>query len=178
MTLPIGHMKNDLDPDSLNAETGLGFDIGAGYYISNKLVAGLYFTVQTMGAKEIDLSHRVYEFGAFGKYLLLDLTEKKLSPYVKFSAGLNFGKMTSKVFDDGRPVFRELSYKPTLGTAAAIGFQLKTNERGGLYLEFDYNFDFMEDVAGEFEDIDYSWAKNNAYLLIKAGIVFNIGPRE
>jgi hypothetical protein len=36
----------------------------------------------------------------------------------------------------------------------------------------------MEDVTGEFEDIDYSWAKNNAYLLIKAGIVFNIGPRE
>ena len=178
LTLPMGHIKNDLEPDSLNAENGFGFDIGIGYYFTNHLIGGIYFNIQNMGVKDFELTHRVFEFGAYGKYLLLDLSESKISPYLKLSAGLNFSKFGTKVFDDSQPVFRELSYKPSLGTAAALGFQWKTNDRGGIFLEFDYNYDFVKDNTGEFESIDYSWKENNSYLMIKAGVVFNIGPKE
>ena len=33
-TLPMGYMKNDLIPDSLNATSGIGLDAGAGYYFN------------------------------------------------------------------------------------------------------------------------------------------------
>ena len=178
LTLPTGYIKNDLDPDSLNAESGFGFDLGAGYHFSNKLIAGLYFSAQSMSAKEFDLTHRIFEFGGFGKYFVMDLTETRISPYIKLSAGLNFGKLVSKVYDGTQPVYRELSYMPTFGTAAAMGFQWKTNERGGIYLEAEYNYDMMKDVTGEFQDTDYAWEKNNSFIAVKAGVVFKIGRRE
>ncbi len=178
LTLPTGHIKNDLDPDSLNAKAGLGFDIGAGYYLSNKLIAGVYFNVRNMGVKDLPLKHRVFEFGAYGKYLFRDLSEVSLSPYLKFSAGLNFSKLATRVFDDSQLVYRELSYSSTLGTEANVGLHWKTNSYGGVYVEVAYRFDFMNDVAGEFESIDYVWGDNNNFILFKAGVLFNIGPKE
>ena len=160
-TLPMGHMKDDLEPDSLNAENGFGLDIGLGYYFTSQLIGGMYFNAQNMGAKDIDLTHRVFEFGAYGKYLIMNMEDSKISPYLKLSLGMNFSKLVTKVSDDGRPVYRELAYKPTLGTSAALGFHFKTNERGGIFVEFDYNYDLLKDVTGEFESTDYNWKENN-----------------
>jgi hypothetical protein len=160
LTLPTGHIKNDLDPDSLNAK------------------AGLDFNVRNMGVKDLPLKHRVFEFGAYGKYLFRDLSEVSLSPYLKFSAGLNFSKLATRVFDDSQLVYRELSYSSTLGTEANVGLHWKTNSYGGVYVEVAYRFDFMNDVAGEFESIDYVWGDNNNFILFKAGVLFNIGPKE
>ncbi len=178
LAVPIGYIKNDLDPDSLNAKAGLGFDIGAGYYLSNKMIAGVYFNVRNMGVKDLPLKHRVFEFGAYGKYLFRDLSEVSLSPYIKLSAGLNFSKLATRVLDDGQPVYRELSYSPTLGTEANLGLQWRTNSYGGIYIEAAYHFDFMNDVTGDFESTDYVWGDNNNFILFKAGVLFNIGPKE
>ncbi len=178
LTIPTGYIKNDLDPDSLNAKTGIGLDIGAGYYFSYHFVAGLYFNARNLGVKDFDLNHRMFEVGLYGKYLVMNLSEKSISPYLKLSAGLNFSKLASRVIDDGQPVIRELAYQPALASAIGLGLHWKTNERGGVYLEASYQLDVMNDATGKFESVDYTWGDNNNFILIKAGVIFNIGPRE
>ncbi len=177
-TLPMGYLKNDLIPDSLNAEAGVGFDIGAGYYVKSNMVVGLYFNLRNLTAQELDLNHRVYEFGTYGKYYFFDLSEGSFSPYLKVTAGLNFSKLVTIVEGETGPAFRELSLDPTIGTGAALGIYYKTNEYGSLFLEAAYNYDFTDGVAGEFKGIDYEWKENNQYLMLKVGVQFNIGPKE
>jgi len=174
-TLPMGYVKNDLTPDSLKATSGIGLDIGAGYYFKPTLVGGLYFNVRNMGTEELELKHRVFEFGAYGKYLFNDLMEASWSPYLRLTAGLNFSKMVTKVEGEIGPIFRELSHKPTLGTGISAGLQKKTNELGAVYFEATFNFDMMDGVAGQYKGVDYKWGGNNQYLVFKAGVVINIG---
>lgn len=177
-TLPTGFIKNDMVPDSLNAEGGIGIDVGIGYYYKPKLILGLYFNNRNMGVEGLDLKHRVFELGLFAKYTVFDLTQSSLSPYLRLGGGLNFSKLATKVTDDGNPVYRELSYDPTFAAEAALGFHLKTNSRGGIFLEAAYHMDLMSDVAGKFEGTDYNWGDNNNFMIIRAGVLFNIGPKE
>jgi len=180
VTLPLGYVGNDLTVDtlSLNAEPGVGLDAGIGYFIKNTLVAGLYFNARNMGVEDLELSHRVFEFGIYGKFLFFNIEEASWSPYVRLTAGLNFSKMVTKVERDGVPAFRELSHDPTLGTGISLGLYKKTNSYGGLYLETAFNFDLMDGVAGDFRGQEYEWGDNNQYIVVKAGIAFNIGPSE
>jgi hypothetical protein len=177
-TLPMGHLKNDLVPDSLNATGKIGFDIGLGYYVKPKLVVGLYYSNRNMGTEELDLNHRVYEVGSYGKFFFFDLTEASFSPYVRLSAGLNFSKMVTKVEGEIEPLFRELSLSPSLGAGIGLGIHYKTNEFGAFFAEASYNQDFTKSVNGEYRGVDYDWGDDNNYLLIKAGVSFNIGPKE
>lgn len=177
-TLPMGYLKNDLIPDSLNAKAGIGLDLGAGYHVKNNLVVGLYFNLRNMATEGLDLNHRVYEAGTYGKYFFSDLSESSFSPYLKVMAGLNFSKLVTVVQDESGPSFRELSLSPTLGTGAALGIHYKTNEYGAIFLEAGLNYDFTDKVSGEFKGIDYEWGDNNQYLSIKAGVLFGIGRKE
>jgi hypothetical protein len=131
-----------------------------------------------MGTEEFDLNHRVYQFGAYGKYFLMDLTEGTFSPYVKVMGGVNFSKLVTKASDGGTPIFRELSYDPTIGVAGALGVHIKTNEFGAVYLEGVYHYDMMDGITGEFQNIEYEWGDNNQFLGLRAGVLFNIGPKE
>ena len=79
---------------------------------------------------------------------------------------------------DGALAYRELSHDPTLSTGVSLGLFKKTNSYGGLYLETTFNVDLMDGVAGDFKGREYEWGDNNQYIVIKAGIVFNIGPGE
>lgn len=177
-TLPGGYMKNDLVPDSLNATGSLGFNIGGGYYFKPKLVVGLFIGANNMGASDIELNHRVFEFGLYTKYFVKDLTESSLSPYVKVSGGLAFSKLITKVDREGSISFRELSYSPVLGVDFALGLHWKTNEYGAIYFEGGYKMDLMDGNTGEFQGIDYEWGDNNNFLILRAGVLFNIGPKE
>jgi len=178
LTMPTGYLANDLDPDSLNATMSVGFEGGAGYFVKDNLIVGLYFSLNNMGTEDLDLNHRIYELGAYGKYLFRDLTEVSFSPYARATAGLNFSKLVTKVESDGQPLFRELSLDPTFGFGLALGIHYKTNDFGGLFLEAGYNYDFTNDVVGDFKGVDYPWGDNNQYLAIMAGVLFNIGPKE
>jgi len=178
LIIPTGHIKNDMVPDSLNAKTNVGFDISAGYYFTNKIVAGAFLGMRNMGVEEFELAHRGWALGLFGKYLFFDLSEKSLSPYLKLSGGFVFNKFASKVYDDGAPIYRELSYKPVLTGEAALGIHIKTNEKGAIYFELAYLTDFMDGITGEYEGTDYEWSSNNQYIMIRAGVLFNIGSGE
>ena len=177
-SLPTGFIKNDMTPNSLNATNGFGLELGGGYFVKPQIVAGLYFNARNMKTDGAGLNHRIFEFDLFGKYLFFDLAAKKFSPYVKLNAGLAFNKLATKVSDHGLPVLRELAYKPSLGTEAGIGLHYRTNNYGGLYVEAAYHFDFMQGVKGKFQSVNYTWDENNKYILLKAGVLFNIGRKE
>ena len=176
--VPFGYVKNDLKPDSLNATSGIGFDAGAGYYMTTKIVTGLYYTNRNLGTNDIALHHRAYEVGAYGKFFFSDMTAVSKSPYVRLSLGMNFSKMVTKVQGETGPVFRELSYDPTVGAGLAIGFQVKTNEFGALFIEASYNYEMSSNVVGEYKGAEYEWGGNNQYAVVKAGVVVNIGRKE
>lgn len=177
-SMPMGHLKNDVVPDSLNATNGFGLDIGIGYYLKPNLITGLYFNVRNMGADEIDLNHRMFEFGAYGKYLIGDFAEKNLVPYFRLSAGLNFSKLATKVEGESGPIFRELSYDPTLGTELALGAHYKTNDFGGIFAEAAFHFDMTDGATGEYKGINYEWGGNDMFVMFRLGILFNVGPKE
>ncbi len=179
-TLPMGYLKNDLvvSGADLNAKFGVGVDVGAGYYFTNSLIAGLYFSARNMAVEDYGFHDRFFELGLYGKYLFANITEKKWSPYVRLSAGLNFSKLATRVQDGDSYVYRELGYDPCLGTGAGLGMYLKMNAHGGVFLEGTYHIDMMDGVGGEFKGVDYNWGDNNQYAVITAGVVFNIGPRE
>ena len=176
-TLPTGTIKNDLIPKDLNATTGVGLDLGAGYFFKPQIVGGVYFNARSMGTEGEELHHRVFEVGAYGKYFLSDVSATSFSPYGKLLAGLSFSKLATKVNDHDTPVLRELSYKPTLGVEGAVGIHYRTNSAGGLYAEVGYHLDFMDGVKGTFQGIDYSWKASNKYIILKAGVQFNIGRK-
>jgi hypothetical protein len=180
-TLPMGYLKNDLlvSGADLNAKPGVGLDVGAGYHFTNSLIAGLYFSARNMGVEDFEeFHHRVFEAGVFGKYRFLDMSEKSWSPYLRVSVGLNFSKLATRVMDGSRYIYRELSYKPTAGTSAGLGMYLKLNNRGGVYAEGVYHYDMMKGVGGDFKGVDYNWGDKNQYVVLGAGVVFNIGPKE
>jgi hypothetical protein len=178
-SLPMGYIKNDLEPDSLNATGGIGFDIGIGYYLKPKLVTGFYFNARNMGSKEFELSHRVFEVGLYGKFFVMDASESSFAPYLRFTAGLNFSKLVAEVMDENNlPTYRELSHKPTLGTGVNVGIHYKTNDYGALFVELGFHYDFTDGISGEFHGVDYAWGSNNQFLLVKVGVMFNIGPKE
>ncbi len=181
LTVPLGYMSNDLmtiDSVSLNAEAGFGLDAGVGYFFKSTLVGGLYFNARNMGVEDLDLHHRVFEFGVYGKFYFSNIEEGSFSPYVRLNAGLNFSKLVTRVEREGVVAYRELSHDPTLGTGISVGVFAKTNSYGGLYLEGTFNFDLMDGVGGDYKDQVYEWGDNNQYFVVKAGVVFNIGPSE
>ncbi len=177
-SVPSGLIKNDMTPATLNATTGFGLELGAGYFVKPQIVAGPYFNSRNMGTDGTDLHHRIFEVGLLGKYLFFDLAAKTFSPYVKLSAGLGFNKLATKVSDHGQPVLRELSYKPAMGTEVGFGIHYRTNSYGALYAEAAYHMDFVQGVKGKFQGVDYVWDENNKYILLKAGVLFNIGRKE
>ena len=178
LIFPTGYIKNDLQPDSLNAKTNIGFDLGVGYYVTNRIVAGIYMDMRNMKTKDFDLAHRGWAVGIYGKYLLFNMSEKSYSPYIKLGGGMIFNKLASKVFDDTTPKYRELSYDPALTAEIALGMHIKTNDKGAVYLEGAYITDFMDNTTGRYESTDYKWGYNNKYVMIRAGVLFNIGPGD
>ncbi|MCK5126462.1 MAG: hypothetical protein KAR42_09420 [candidate division Zixibacteria bacterium] len=178
-TMPTGTLKNDMVPDSLNAKGSVGGVVGFGYYLKPKLVTGLYFGIRNMSTEEMGLHHRGYDFGLYGKYMFFDLTEKSFTPYLKLNAGVNFSKMATRVVgENGAVVFRELSYDPTMQGGLALGFHKKTNEFGAMFLEVGYHMDMMDGVKGEFKGKEYEFTENNGFMVVRLGILFNIGPKE
>jgi hypothetical protein len=177
-SLPSGFIKNDITPGTLKATNGVGLELGGGYFFKPQIVAGLSFNSRNMGTDGGDLNHRVFEFDLYGKYLFFDLAAKSFSPYAKLSAGLAFSKLATKVSDNGQPVLRELSYKPALGTEVGFGIHYRTNSYGAIYAEAAYHVDFMDGVKGKFQSVEYPWNDNNKYIVLKAGILFNVGRRE
>ena len=131
-----------------------------------------------MDTEEIELNHRVYEIGTYGRFFLSNISDVSYSPYARISAGLNFSKLVTRVEDDAGPLFRELSMDPTLGIGFGLGMHVKTNSYGAIYVEATYNYDFTSGIVGKFKGNEYVWGDNNQYLIIKAGIAFNIGPRD
>lgn len=177
--MPTGTLKNDMNPDSLNAKGSFGGEIGLGYYWKPNVIIGLYFCGRNMTTEELDLRHRAYDVGLYGKYLFKDISETSLSPYVKVNAGMNISKLATKVEAEGGGVaFRELSFDPTFQGGVALGVHKKTNSNGGLYFEVGYQMDMMDGVTGEFRGTDYEFTDNNGFLMIKLGVLFNIGRRE
>ncbi len=172
MGIPVGHIKNDLEPSGLNATTGIGLKLGAGYYLNPKLILGLYFDNRNMDTDSLDLVHRVFNFGLYGKYMF---SESNFFPYIKGQAALNFSKMVTEVVDDGQPKFRELSYDQTLGLEVLLGIEYQTNSYGGIFLEAGYHFDMMSGNTGDFEGDLYEWPENNAHIVINAGVIVNLG---
>jgi len=179
-TLPMSYLKDDLivSGANLNAKAGVGVDLGAGYYFTNSLIAGLYFSARNMGVEDFGFHHRVFETGLYGKYQFMDMTEKKWTPYARLTVGLNFSKLATRVLDGTTYVYRELSYDPTIGVGIGAGMYLKLNGYGGIFAEGSYHRDMMDGVGGEFKGVDYNWGDNNQYIVIGAGVVFNIGPNE
>lgn len=177
-TLPLGHLKNDLEPEGLKATSGIGFDAGIGYYYKPSLIIGGYFRFLNMGTEDIDMSHRTYSVGMYGKFLFLDIVEGSGSPYLRMSAGINFGKFATRVDGEFTPTFRELSYAPTPAVEIALGFHKKTAEAGAIYFEGAFGYDFTDGITGEFRSQKTEWGANNQYVIIRAGVLFNIGAKE
>lgn len=173
--LPTAYMKNDLEPSSLNAKSGVGLDLGMGYHFKPQVVAGVYFSVLSLGTEGTYFKHRAFELGGFGKYFMVNPMEKSFLPYIRLSGGICFSKLATEVSDDGKPTLRELSYTPTFGGEVGLGLQWKTNSYGGVYFELGYHLDLMNDVTAKYESKDYEWQGNNRLLLVKAGVAYNIG---
>lgn len=177
-TLPFGYITSDLEPNSIQATNGIGLELGAGYFFKPQIVGGTFFSVRNTGTDGSGLRHRIFEVGLYGKYLISDLTAKSFSPYVRVSAGLGFNKLARAVSDHGQPVLRELSHKPALGTEIGVGVHYRTNSYGAIYGEAAYHLDWMSGVKGTYQSVDYPWGDNNGFLELKAGVLFNIGPKE
>jgi hypothetical protein len=175
---PMGYIANDLEPDSINAKSGVGWDFGFGYYATPKLVVGLHFNNRNMSADKIDLNHRVIEIGAYGKYFMRNMTETSLSPYFRLTGGVSFNRLVTPVLGQEGPSYRELTYEPTWGVGIGLGLQYKTNEFGGIFFEAIYNYDFTDGIEEEYRDINYTWGGNNQYVTLKLGVVYNIGPKD
>ena len=178
-TMPTGTLKNDMVPDSLNAKGSIGGELGFGYYFKTNFVAGAYFSIGNMSTEELGRHHRSYNFGLYGKFLFLDLGEKSFSPYLKANAGMNISKLATKVEGEGGAVvFRELSYDPAPQVGIALGIHKKTNQFGGVYFEVGYQMDLVDGVKGKFKGKSYEFVDNNAFLMFRLGILFNIGRKE
>jgi len=182
LTVPTGNLKNNLTPDSLNAKMGYGLDLGIAYYLKPQLALGIYFNSRNMKTSNFDLYHRVFEVGASGKYLLSDLSNSSMSPYLKITAGASFSKFAQAVEIDGGTIYREISHAPVLGLEAALGIQAKLkkdNQAGGVFLEAAVHNDFVDKSEGKFLGVGYPWSHGNAlYFMLRGGVFFNIGRKE
>lgn len=182
LTLPTGNLKNNLSPDSLNAKLGYGFDMGGCYYIKPQVAIGLYFNSRNMKTQDFDLYHRVFEFGVYGKYLLNNLSNTQMTPYLKVSGGLSFSKFAEPITDGDKPVYSEISHNPVPGIEGALGLQTKLkkdNTAGGIFIEAAAHYDMVDKSMGKHVGSRIPWTHGNAlYFMLRGGIYFNISHKE
>ncbi len=173
LSLPMGDLKNW--NDSMGAKTGVDFGLSGGYFLSEKVSLGGYFTYTQFPIKLYEMHYRFYNAGAYCKYAFVG--ESNWEPYVKISAGADFAKFATWVDDDLNRL-RELSYKPGLGMALEVGLLRYTSDNGGLFIEGAYHFAPLTSQKAKYRDVEYKFDHNINYLELRLGINVFFTPEK
>ncbi len=164
--------------DSLAAKTGTNFGISGGYYITEGLCVGSYFSYSQMALEEVtsfsvaDQKYKMYKVGLYGKYAFTG--ESNFEPYVKVSVGINFAKFATWV-GDARTILREISYDPAFSSGGYLGFSYYTSEYGALFFEVGYHIDKLKNTPAEFAGVSFPFPEDIKYLELKTGVVVFFG---
>ena len=172
-SLPMGDFKDW--SDTLGANLGYMVGLSGGYYFTDRISAGAYFTYSRHGIDDYDLGYKLYDIGMYCKYAFAG--ESNWEPYVKFSAGALIPKFATWVTPDHN-LLRELSYDPAISLGLSAGILYYTSDFGGLYLELGYHNDLTEDVTGEYAGEIIKLQSTVNYLQIKAGVSVFFGPED
>ena len=171
--MPSGAIKDW--SDSMGAKTGLTFGAAGGYYFTEKLCLGAYFQYSQLGMEIYERNHRLYDAGAYLKYVFVG--ESNFEPYVKLSAGALFPKFATWVGPAGTRL-RELSYDPGFKGALSAGLIYYTSDYGGVYLEAGYNYGAVKDKKANYHSEEHLFEDNANYLDLKLGIMVFFGPGQ
>lgn len=173
-------MSSNIDwYDSLAAKTGLHFGGTGGYYFTDKICLGVYFTYSQMGLEEpygLDLrsqNYKMYNIGLYGKYAFSG--ESNLEPYIKLSAGANFPKFATWV-GEFRTRMRELSYDPGFSGGGYLGLMYYTSDYGAIFIEAGYHMDLLQYNEGTYDEVTYVIPEDVKYAEVRAGVVVFFGP--
>lgn len=165
--------------DTLEAKNGLNFGGTGGYYFTERLCLGAYFTYSQMATEdltEIDVSdqnYKMYDIGLYGKYAFTG--ESNFEPYIKLSAGANFTKFATWVGENST-VLREISYDPVFSGAGYLGAMYYTSDYGAIYFEAGYHIVMSKYTEGTFQDRLFTVPEDIKFAEIKAGVVVFFGP--
>lgn len=165
--------------DTLAAKTGLQFGGTGGYYLTDRIVLGSYFTYSQMATEDlpnVDVSaqnYKMYDIGIYGKYALTG--ESNFEPYVKLSAGANFLKFATWV-GQYRTILREISYDPVFSGAGYLGAMYYTSDYGAIFVEAGYHIVMSKYTEGKFQDRIYTVPEDIKYAEVRAGVIVFFGP--
>jgi hypothetical protein len=184
-SLPVGGLSDWSEttqypgtaPATEKLGTKFGFDGGfdVGHFLTPALVLGLNVTYAQYGidsdsAAVASLHHRLICPSAYLKYYFAG--ESNLMPYVKFHAGVDVAKYTTRVYDgnDDAYVYRELSYNPAPAFGIGAGVFYYTFDYGGIYAEANYHMALTKDVIGKYGDDEYTFGETVSVLDLHAGV--------
>jgi hypothetical protein len=174
LTMPSGALSDW--KDSLGAKLGFHLGGSGGFYFTDRICAGLYFSYTQLGLEgDWDRHFKSYDFGGYLKYAFAG--ESNFEPYLKASAGAVWPKYPMWV-TPAQNKLREQSFDPELGLAGYIGLLYYTSDYGGLFLEFGYHNDFLEGTETDYQSEIYTIEDNVSYMDIRAGITVFFGPEE
>ncbi len=165
--------------DTLAAKNGIHFGMSGGYYLTERICFGSYFSYSQMAPEEVssfdisDQKYQMYNVGLYGKYAFSG--ESNFEPYVKISAGINFAKFATWV-GDFRTILREVSYDPAFSAGADLGASYFTSDYGALFLEVGYHFDKLKNTPAEYAGEEYPFPEDIKYLELSAGVIVFFGP--
>jgi len=165
--------------DTLEAKAGVNFGGAGGYYFTNRICLGAYFTYTQFGidnktSNDVeDIHYKMYDVGLYAKYAFAG--ESNFEPYIKLSAGANFPKYATWV-GPTRTILRELSYDPGLSTAAYLGAIYYTSDYGGIYLEVGYHQDWLQYDEADYAGVIHVIPEDVKYIQLKAGVTVFFGP--
>ncbi len=165
--------------DTLAAKNGIHFGMSGGYYLSERICLGSYFSYSQMAPEEVssfdisDQKYKMYNVGLYGKYAFSG--ESNFEPYVKISAGINFAKFATWV-GDFRTILREISYDPAFSGGLYLGASYFTSDYGALFLEVGYHIDKLKNTPAIYAGETFPFPEDIKYLELNIGVAVFFGP--
>lgn len=181
LSFPSGTLKDW--SDSLGAKPGFHMGAAGGFYFTDRICTGLYFTYTAMkmehdwapDAAEWDRHFRMYDFGAYAKYAFSG--ESNFEPYLKLSGGYNWPKYPTWVTPEQNRL-REQSYNGGFSFAGYLGALYYTSDYGGAFLEVGYQNDFLDGTEADYQGYTYTIDGDPGRIELRAGITVFFGPEE
>lgn len=176
--IPSGDIKTF--SDTAGAKTGLSFGMDAGFFITEKIVAGLNFTYTEMGIDEqtqvSGLNHKIYSPNLYAKYYFLGSSD--FVPYVKAHGGVDFPKFATFVDSPAGKRYREISYDPVLAYGGGLGLFMFTTDYGGIFVEANYHRAESSGTKANYHGVDYTFNSDISMIDIHAGVRILIAPPD
>ncbi|UCD94582.1 MAG: outer membrane beta-barrel protein [Candidatus Zixiibacteriota bacterium] len=162
--------------DSLGAKLGFHLGGSGGFYFTNRICTGLYFSFAQMGMEgDWERNFKSYDFGGYLKYAFAG--ESNFEPYLKLSGGAVWPKYPIWV-SPAQNKLREQSFDPGFGMAGYLGLLYYTSDYGGIFFEFGYHNDFLDGTETDYQGEIYTIEDDISYMDFRAGITVFFGPED